>query len=294
MTCHNRVEKTLGCLDALMKNALPPGTSLEVFLVDDNSSDGTGRSVSERFPDVTVLKGGGSLFWNGGMRLAFEHVARRDFDFHLWLNDDTHLSPDAIERLVATEEQVRQRVGMPVIIVGTTQDPKTGKATYGGQRRRGRWRLLQLDVVQAGSAPQRCDTFNGNCALVPREIYRALGNLDATFRHAMGDTDYGFRANKAGFGIWAMPGFAGTCVIDHTRHQTYLDVELPLRERFRRMFQPKGLPPRAWLTLTRRHCGPLWPAYFLWPYGKVIVTWVLRALRRQPAPTGGAASSRRN
>jgi GT2 family glycosyltransferase len=228
------------------------------------------------------------------MRVAFEHVKPRKFDFHLWLNDDTYLFPDAIQRLLATEEQVRQTTGVPAIVAGTTQDPKTGKATYGGQRRRGRWSPFWLEVVKAASAPERCDTFNGNCVLVPREVYQTLGNLDASFRHAMGDTDYGFRAAKAGFGVWAAPGFAGTCVMDHTKQRTYFDVELPLRERFRHMFQPKGLPPRAWLTLTRRHCGPLWLLYFLWPYGKVIVTWALRAVRRQPRPVAGAASSRRN
>jgi hypothetical protein len=36
-----------------------------------------------------VLGGDGSLFWNGGMRLAYADAMRSDFDYYLWLNGDT-------------------------------------------------------------------------------------------------------------------------------------------------------------------------------------------------------------
>ena len=89
MTCHNRVNSTLECLAHLYEQTALDRVVLSVYLVDDGSSDGTGEQVHERFPDVNVLKGDGSLFWNGGMHRAFGEALKVGFDYYLWLNDDT-------------------------------------------------------------------------------------------------------------------------------------------------------------------------------------------------------------
>ena len=68
-TCHNRREKTLRALASLREQVLPDGTALQVCLVDDGSTDGTGAAVAEQFPEVKLLQGDGQLFWAGGMRL---------------------------------------------------------------------------------------------------------------------------------------------------------------------------------------------------------------------------------
>src|SRR5688500_4668302 len=101
MTCHNRKALTLACLEMLRRQPLFAAENL--FLVDDGSSDGTGDAVRQAFPTANVVQGDGSLFWNGGMRLAWDRAkaAGRDFDFYLWLNDDVKLSPDALDMLVA-------------------------------------------------------------------------------------------------------------------------------------------------------------------------------------------------
>jgi GT2 family glycosyltransferase len=70
LTCHNRRDKTITCLDSLYNCLLPSDFQLDVFLVDDGSSDGTSKAVSEKFPSVNVIQGNGNLFWNQGMRLA--------------------------------------------------------------------------------------------------------------------------------------------------------------------------------------------------------------------------------
>ena len=41
LTCHNRKVKTISCLKSLYEATLPKGFSLEIFLVDDGSVDGT-------------------------------------------------------------------------------------------------------------------------------------------------------------------------------------------------------------------------------------------------------------
>src|SRR5262245_41763769 len=96
VTCHNRKPKTLGSLAALYGQQLEEGVQLDVFLVDDGSSDGTSEAVAVRFPAVHITRGSGDLYWVGGMRAAYEAASRADYDYHLWLNDDTILYPTAI------------------------------------------------------------------------------------------------------------------------------------------------------------------------------------------------------
>ena len=70
MAAYNRRELTLECLRSLRAQHVPDVT-LDAFVLDDASTDGTGEAIAEQFPDVTVLHGDGKQYWNGGMRRAF-------------------------------------------------------------------------------------------------------------------------------------------------------------------------------------------------------------------------------
>lgn len=275
ITCHNRKAKTLACLDALFQNALPEGYSLDVFPVDDGSTDGTEQVVRERYPQVNIIKGDGNLYWNGGMRIAFAAAMARDFDYYLWLNDDTLLYPTAIEMLLNTSRDLQAKQGKSVIVVGSTQDASDGRLTYGGVIRPSKWKATTFVLIPPGDVPVECETMNGNCVLVPSDVAQAVGNMEPKFAHAMGDLDYGLRARSAGFSVWVMAGFAGTCA-NNSGTGSFNDASLSATARLRKMMQPKGLPPSSWRVFTQRHAGILWPFFWLWPYAKVLSKGLLK------------------
>ena len=271
LTCHNRKAKTLACLDALFQSHLPEGYSFEVFLVDDGSKDGTGDAVKQQFPDVHLIEGDGSLYWNGGMRVAFAAAMEQDFDYYLWLNDDTTLYGNALYTLLDTAQAIARSQGREVIVVGTTQAQQGGISTYGGLIRTSRWRPLKFSLVPPSDVPVACDTMNGNCALIPGIIANRIGNLDEAFVHAMGDIDYGLRACKAGYPIMVMPGYAGICM-GNSIDNTHADTSLSCSKRWKKIISQKELPLKAWYALTKRHAGILWLPYFLWPYLKLAIS----------------------
>jgi GT2 family glycosyltransferase len=270
ITCYNRKEKTLACLEALFQITLAEGYSLDVYLVDDGSTDGTEQTVYERYPQITIIKGDGNLYWNGGMRVAFAAALEKGFDYYLWLNDDTLLYPSAIESMIKTSHQLSQLEGKAVVVVGATQDEASGKITYGGVIRPSKWRRTNFVLVSPKDEPVNCETMNGNCVLIPNNIAEKVGNLEPNFIHAMGDLDYGLRVGYAGFSVWVMPGFAGTCS-NNPVTGSFNDARLFVTERFRRILQPKALPITSWRVFTQRHAGLLWPIFWLWPYTKVVL-----------------------
>lgn len=287
ITCHNRKPKTLACLAALFNQALSPEVTIDVYLVDDGSTDGTAETVQQAYPQVKILQGDGSLFWNGGMRKAFAEALKQDYDYYLWLNDDTILYPEAIGTLLATFHNLVEQGYVHSIVVGSTQDQENGAHTYGGVLQGNGWHPFQFPVVKPHETAQRCDTMHGNCVLIPRKVAQIVGNLDPTFNHYGADLDYGLRAKRQGCTVWVGPGYAGTCA-SNPASSRQLNLDQPLHEQLQKMNQPKGLPFQdvtllpigEWKVFTQRYGGLFWPIYWLLPYRRLIGSWLFGNLKR--------------
>jgi GT2 family glycosyltransferase len=280
MTCHNRRQKTLASIEQYFSCELRSDYSRELVLVDDGSTDGTSDEVRARFPKVTVILGDGNLFWNRGMLVAWKKAIELDPSYVLWLNDDTILDRRALEQLLMTDFSIRQDTGRAGISVGSTHD-EHGLLSYGGARATTPINRLKTRKVFPGEKPVPVQTMNGNCVLIPKEVFDEIGLLDNVFLHAMGDVDYGFRATKAGIPVWIAPGFCGFCSQGERMRGTYNDTTLSLKKRWRDVTSAKGLPFSSWFTFTRRHAGKLWMPIYLWPYIKILMTSLMKGVQRR-------------
>jgi GT2 family glycosyltransferase len=274
MTCHSRRDTTLRCLASLYDQNLSEDIAFQVYLVDDGSTDNTGKKVSEQFPDVTILQGDGQLYWGGGMRKAWALAMEGDYDHYLWLNDDTFLYSNALSNLLNASKQVLRKDRRAGIVVGSTQGVKSKETTYGGIVRKKKGRNLSFALVVPRDVVVPCDTINGNCALVPREIAETLGNLSGTFTHYLGDFDYGLRALEKGLPVYVCPGHIGSCD-DHPSSDCF-SPSVPFIRRWRKLHSAKGLPPKEWAIFLRRHVGWKWPFYMFKLYLRVVTPFVWR------------------
>ncbi len=288
ITCHNRKQKTLDCLAALA-NQSASTIALAIYLVDDGSTDGTAAAVSAAYPQVKLIQGDGNLFWNGGMRLAFATALELDYDYYLWLNDDTLLYPDALRILLETADRVAAQGRDPAAIVGSTCDPETGAFTYGGMVRDSWLRPLRFPQVRPGDEPIQCDTLNGNCVLIPRAVASVVGNLDPAFIHYMGDIDYGLRAKQQGCTVWIAPGYLGTCSQNvRPSNASETVVTTSWDRQLQQIGRPKGLnlsnvtlsSLAEWKAFSQRHAGPLWPIYWFSPYTRLLVSPIANLFRQ--------------
>lgn len=281
ITCYNRKEKTLTCLKNLMSQDGIENVDLTVYLVDDGSTDGTGDAVKKNFPQVNLFKGNGTLYWNGGMRFAFSVAKKSDYDYYLWLNDDTFLYSDALKLLLDTSNSIRSQKGGDVIVTGTINDIDTGKVNYGGRIKKSKFQPLKFIQLENSTEPQQCDTFNGNVVLIPRNVAKKIGNISPEYsKQHGGDIDYGLRAKYAGFESWVAPGFIGECA-SNTTEGTLFDKKLPFKERIKIMKTPHGVPPaKEWMVFSKRHAGFLWPIYWIRTMVRVIFPWTYLLFRK--------------
>jgi len=266
ITCHNRKAKTIACLERLFEQSLPPETALEVYLVDDGSTDGTSHDVRVTYPAVNIIPGDGSLYWAEGMRLAWKHASKADPDAYLWLNDDTVLYPGALASLLEIAERPAIK---PCIVVGSCRDAVTGVRTYGGEILLARHPAQTVALIPDDSKTKRCGTFNGNCVLVTRAAFRALGPL-RSFKHSMGDTDYGLRAARLEIPILLAPGYLATCQRNPVE-VSWVDPAMPRTRRMHLLLGRKGLPPCDWWRFLWQHAGLRALLYWPKPYLRVLL-----------------------
>lgn len=222
LTCYNRKNKTLRCLSDLFAQNLPSQASIEVFLVDDGSTDGTGEAVTAEYPLVHVTKGTGQLFWNRGMHKAWSLASSYDdFDAYLWINDDTFLLSDCISRLIESSISHNNKC---IIVGACCWENDKFKLSYGGYNKNKR--------LQDAKIEHRCETMNGNIVFIPRYVYKKIGNLDYVFHHSGGDLDYGYRARKYDIEIFQVKGFCGECN-RHEKVDKCFDSNIKLLQRIR-------------------------------------------------------------
>lgn len=228
LTCHNRKEKTLTCLRKLFEQDTE-GFVFDVFLVNDGCTDGTAEAVREEFPQIYIIQGDGTLFWNRGMLLAWKTALKEsNCDAVLWLNDDTMLNSGALSFLISCAGR-----HSGAIIVGSVAD-RDGMLSYGG------YQVLNV-LLKPEKSEMQCSLFNGNVVLVPKEVSDKIGLLDCKFSHAMGDFEYGRRACGNGIECFVTP-VIGQCDRngDYVR---WMDTTHSVLKRLKLLYSPLGENP---------------------------------------------------
>jgi len=253
LTCHNRVQLTLKCLDHLYnQEGLDDKFEIQVFLVDDGSTDGTSCEIAIKFSKVILIQGDGSLYWNRGMFTAWQKAieSEHDFDAYLWLNDDTFL----VQNGLFTMFKAAIETNFKSIICGSIQSPNDSNVlTYGGCK--------LIDKKYQANFPngylQIADIINGNCVLVPHEVYLKVGNLDWTFRHAIGDNEYSLRAKKMNINSFSTGQFVGVCS-NKDGLPKWCRPEIDFIDRIKNLYSPLGsAEPIIFFNYNRKYFGVL-------------------------------------
>ena len=239
-------EETLKCIASVKRSTFK---DLEIIVVDNHSSDGLASAISSD-KKVVFIQNSDNLGYTGGNNVGIKKALEDEADFIFILNPDTTVEPKAVKNLVA--ELSTEGVGIvgPKILFS---DRKT--IWYAG----GHLDLANVlgghrgvDEKDSGQYDQIEETENvtGGAMMVKREVFEKIGLFDDRYFLYYEDSDFCFRARKAGFRLMYVP----TAVVYHDNARS-TGLGSPLQDYFitrnRMLFASKFLPFRTRLALIR-------------------------------------------
>jgi len=196
------------CLESVRQTV--KGMEAEVFVVDNGSTDGSGVAVRERFPEVGLIENPMNL---GFARANNQAMSRAAAKYLLLLNPDTRVKEEAIKRLLSFMEahsEVGIAGGQLLNSDGSKQNSIANfpsLATELLNKNLLRWLFPNRFPGKGRNYPEpiEVDSVIGAGMMVRRDMVEQVGLLDEDYFLFFEETDWCYRAKKAGWKIYHVP-----------------------------------------------------------------------------------------
>lgn len=195
----NGRDDTLACLESVKKIAYP---DFRVIVVDNGSADNSVDAIRTAFPEVELIETGANLGFSGGNNVGIKRALELGADYVLLLNNDTVVDPGLLDAFVAA---ARRFPAAGVFSAKIYFHAEPNRIWYAGARwnsSAARFKQVGEGVLDDGlSFSTICETdYACGCAFfVPAARLREIGLLDDDFFLYFEETDWCYRAHKAGY-----------------------------------------------------------------------------------------------
>ena len=188
------------CVDSLRSQTILG--QFELLMADNRSTDGSdamARRLMEDFPGGRFIDNGANLgFCEGNNRPAATAVG----DWLLFLNNDTWLEPDCLEKLMEGAEAAGAEAAMPLVMNYADDSFQSlgirGLDPFG-------WGS-HFSSLPPGKDPLEILAPNGCAFLIRADVFRSLGGFDPVFFMYADELDLGLRLWISGGRAVAIPG----------------------------------------------------------------------------------------
>ena len=208
---YNACRHLENCLESLFENTrLRP---IEVWVVDNDSSDGSVEMLEERFPRVQVIASKKNLGFGAANNEAMRRAKGR---YTLLLNNDTLVRPGAIDTMVRIMRE-RPDVGVLGPLLrnedGTVQisyENKVGFFSEFSQKRlSARYEAgspkIRNDIESRSREESHPDWVTGACMMLQAELPEEVRFFDENFFMYLEDVDLCQRMRQNGFQVLYSP-----------------------------------------------------------------------------------------
>jgi len=185
--------------------------SIEVFVVDNASSDGSAAMVMQRFPWVRLLQNATNLGFAQANNQAIDLASGR---YILLLNSDTVVHPGAFAALIEFMEKTPRAGAAGAYLLnadGTLQPACHPMLTPGREFLRLLFldRIVHVATYAAGwwkaPEPRQTEVIKGACLMLRRAALDQVGQLDGSYFMYTEEVDLCYRLAEAGWQLWWVP-----------------------------------------------------------------------------------------
>jgi len=204
----NTKKLLLDCLASVFETV--KDVSIEIWLVDNASIDGSVEAVRELYPSVNIIQNQKNVGFAAANNQAFTKIRGR---YALLLNTDTVMTEGAVETIynfMEHQTDVGMACGQLMNKDGSKQNsfanfPSLVTLIFGNS-------LLQLlfpkkypSKRKTNFRPMEVDSCIGACMMVRGEAMETVGWLDESFFFFFEETDWAHRMKQAGWKVCMVP-----------------------------------------------------------------------------------------
>lgn len=200
---YNGLRVLVPCLNSIARQAYP---YIKVIVVDNGSTDGSGRFVCEKFPEIQLI----ALTENAGFSAAVNAgIMAGASPLVFLLNNDTELKKNCIQHLAqAAHSLTRYDFFVPKMLSFHDHSVIDG-ASDGFLRGGAGYRIGTMEKDSPiYSLPGPTFGACGGAALYRRSLFDQVGLFDEDFFAYLEDVDFNLRINRAGFHGYYVPAAA--------------------------------------------------------------------------------------
>lgn len=182
----------------------------EIIVVDNNSPNGDGQRLKERFPKLTIICCAKNLGFSGGNNLGYRYAKGK---YILYMNNDMTITGPFLKTLVKRFES-QERTGLVSPKIKYEHHPDT--IQYAGYTPMHPIRisnnLIGVNQKDRGQYDHPSPTAyaHGACMLTSRKVIEKAGMMTEIYFLFYEEIDWSIQLKRAGYEIWYEPG---ACVL---------------------------------------------------------------------------------
>ncbi len=191
---YNGYDDTVSCIESFKKTNY---NYINITIVDNASTDGSGRLLFKKYPDLHFIFSPKNKGYAGGMNLGIEYALQMDADFVLLVNNDIVVSENFLDPMM--EDMADKSVGIVSGKVFYKEYPDTiycagGRVDF--LKCTGVAEFQGKNSKNFANEKREITLAEGCFMLVRKEVFERVGILEEKFFMYLEDLDFSLRVGR--------------------------------------------------------------------------------------------------